>query len=146
MELILFHSIVTFILLGLILVVQVVHYPYFSFTDNNNAINAFKFHQQRIGYVVVPLMISELVSGIYLSFKMWSPFWQIQLINLSLIFIIWFHTFLIMVPLHNQLTQEPTPIIIKALVKQNWIRTFAWSVKALLWALILWHLIGVSHG
>ena len=145
MSLIFTHSLITFILLGLILVIQIVHYPFFNFLTINDSKEAFKFHQQRISLIVAPLMIVELFTGIYLAYSMWKIFPIIQIINLTLIIIIWIHTFLIMVPIHNHLEKNFSKDLVCRLVKQNWIRTFAWLIKSLLWALILWHILTSHH-
>ena len=145
MGIILLHSLTTFILLGLIIVIQVVHYPIFKYINADESKEAFKFHQQRISLIVAPLMLFELFSGIYLAYSMWNVFRYIQILNLILIFIIWMHTFLFMVPLHNHLEKNFSQDLVLRLVKQNWIRTFAWAIKSLLWALILWHIISIYN-
>lgn len=146
MSIILFHAILTFILFGLILTIQCLHYPFFKFINPTINHSAHTFHQNRIGFIVGPLMVLELVTGIYLSIKMWTPFWQIQCINLVLILSIWIHTFFIMVPIHKLLLLNFNESIIRKLIVMNWIRTISWGIKSLLWALILWHVIGHSYG
>ena len=145
MTLILLHSICTFILFGLILVIQIVHYPIFNFVNISKSKEAFKFHQQRIAFIVAPLMIFELFSGIYLAYSMWDGFRYIQILNLVLISTIWIHTFFIMVPIHNHLEKSFSKELVLKLVKQNWIRTFAWTIKSFLWALILWHIVSIYY-
>ena len=135
------QAFVTWVLLGLIWVIQLVHYPMFKFVSFD--IKAFVFHQRRISLLVVPLMLFELFSAIALLINQWSIFPSIVIINMVIIGCIWLHTFLIMVPLHNKLIQEPNNGIIKRLVNQNWVRTIAWSIKSLLWGGIIWHLITV---
>ena len=138
MLLYLIQAIITWILFGLILTVQVVHYPIFLFL---NTVDAFKFHQVKISYLVMPLMLIELGTAVYLFIRDWTPFFVINGINLALVIMIWVITFTLMVPLHQRLTRIPEKKDIESLIKYNWLRTMAWMVKSLLWGGIIWHLI-----
>ena len=104
MIIILLHAIVTFLLTGLIWVIQLVHYPMFQFLDSQAYSKAMSFHQQRISIIVVPLMLFELLSGVYLAHAQWSSLARFHSINIALIVIIWIHTFGLMVPFHKKHT------------------------------------------
>ncbi|MEK9727124.1 MAG: hypothetical protein VW397_03330 [Candidatus Margulisiibacteriota bacterium] len=135
------HGIVTWLLTGLIWTIQWVHYPFFKFANLNP--NAFIYHQQRISVLVVPLMLFELITGLILLIRDGQIFPIINLINISLIILIWLHTFLIMVRIHRALDHAPSLTLIQQLVHQNWVRTMAWSLKAILWGGAIWHLISI---
>ncbi len=47
-----------------------------------------------------------------------------------LVFIVWLSTFVLQVPIHNQLKTGKENMLIRRLVATNWIRTAAWSLKA----------------
>jgi hypothetical protein len=57
---------------------------------------------------------------------------------LILLAVIWLSTFLVQVPLHNALVGGFDPQVHASLVRSNWIRTLAWSVRGLLLFAILW--------
>jgi hypothetical protein len=116
-------------LLVLIWLIQILHYPFFVFVDDQKFLEAMLFHQNRITLIVMPLMAAELlisITKILLFFNFWNMF--IFCIVLSL----WVCTFFIQVPLHNILLKEYDVYLIKKLVQTNWIRTFLWSLKFLI--------------
>jgi hypothetical protein len=135
------QAILTWLLTGLIWTIQVAHYPMFKFIIEQP--KAFTFHQQRISIVVIPLMLLELITGLYLLIYYWPLFKSITMLNTTLLFIIWCHTFLIMVPLHRSLETAADSNTVDRLINQNWIRTLAWTVKSLLWGGALWHHISI---
>ena len=91
----------------------------------------------------MPLMITELVTGIYLLIRDWPLYQYVNGVNVLLIFLLWIHTFAIMVPLHQHLLESPSKTIVSLLVKHNWARTLAWTLKSLLWGGAIWHLISI---
>ena len=143
MIIILLHAIVTFLLTGLIWVIQLVHYPMFQFLDSQAYSKAMSFHQQRISIIVVPLMLFELLSGVYLAHAQWSSLARFHSINIALIVIIWIHTFGLMVPFHKNIPIQPNHELLKKTLCHHWIRTLSWSVKSILWGAILWHLLPI---
>jgi hypothetical protein len=60
---------VSWALLSLIWIVQLVHYPSFQFIDANRFISFQHFHMQSITYVVAPLMFLELGVTIWLCYQ-----------------------------------------------------------------------------
>lgn len=131
----LIQAIVSWVLVGLILVIQWVHYPSFKYLEPG-AVTPFKDHQTRISYIVIPLMFVELLTGGLLAWQYPS---LIHGLNLGLMAVIWLHTFTIMVPLHQKLASgQSSPSTIDQLTKTNRIRTIIWVLKAILWAIIIW--------
>ena len=143
MFLLLMHACVTFLLTGLIWVIQLVHYPIFQFLDSQSYSKAMTFHQQRISIIVVPLMVFELLSGLYLAYAQWAPLARFHSINMALIVLIWIHTFGIMVPFHKSISIQPNHSLLQKTLRHHWIRTTSWSVKSILWGAILWHLLPI---
>lgn len=128
----------TLALVGVIWVVQLVHYPTFSYVENDSFASFSTFHQNRITYIVLPLMIAEAATSIALLFVRPDvvPLWTVS-IGAMLVAAIWVSTFFIQVPLHTLLTDSKDSGIIDRLVATNWIRTIAWSAKG---ALVIWAL------
>ena len=112
----------------LIWLIQILHYPSFSFVHPDHFPTFHAFHSQRISLIVLPLMVVELGSSIYLAWHLHS----IWLVSLFLVILIWMSTFLIQVPLHGKLSARKDQRHIEKLVRTNWIRTFLWSLKAIL--------------
>lgn len=141
-NLLLAHIASTLFLTGVIWVIQLVQYPFFSH------INPESFTKYHDGYrfwitpIVAPAMIIELLTSIFLLFYppenidsklIWSGF--------SLTIIIWASTFFLQVPLHEKLACGFDSQVIKNLVKTNWLRTIVWSLRSLLVLYFAWKII-----
>lgn len=112
---------------GLIWLVQIVHYPSFSYIDENDYIQFQLFHMKNISYVVMPVMLTELFSLLILSYMNLTTNF---IVCLSLLALIWLNTFFWNVPLHQKLTQKKDTDAIKWLVISNWPRTILWTIKS----------------
>lgn len=122
---------------GVIWVIQLVHYPSFIFIDKENFIKFERFHQKKISLVVLPLMLFEIISHILLLFYRGLSY---NLINFSLstsLLAIWMVTFFVCLPCHQKLSQSFQSKIIQKLIKVNWLRTFFWSLRSILFFLLL---------
>ncbi len=116
-------------LVTLILLIQVLHYPSFKFFEESTFPQAMNFHQNRITWIVLPLMMSELIISIWMMII--SP-GVINCSILGLVILIWASTFFLQVPLHNRLLQKKDLLVIDTLTKSNLIRTCLWSTKLVL--------------
>ncbi len=126
------NLITSWILVGLIWVIQSVHYPTFAFIDTANFQAFHQHHTSAITFIVMPLMLVELGLGIYLAKQQPS----IYLAPIILVALIWLSTFLLQVPIHNALGQGKDSFLIQKLVNTNWIRTILWTIKAI-WVSVL---------
>ena len=61
-----FHLIFSAIMVGVIWVIQLVHYPSFHFIDKDIYDSFQKFHMNKISIIVIPVMILELATGFLL--------------------------------------------------------------------------------
>ncbi len=136
----LLQTVLTSILFGLILTIQVVHYPSFKFVSMENFFDFHQFHKTSISVIVIPAMLLEVIIAGFLSLYVKSP---LDHLNFFIVVMIWLSTFFISVPLHNQLTLEKTDILINRLVITNWIRTLLWKAKFILSLLLLYSKINV---
>lgn len=126
----LLQNLVTFILIGLIWTIQVVHYPAFLDISEDRFIEFEKKHTSRISILVVPLMLLELSAA--LAFLIVNPE-DIKNIGMALIVsAIWLSTFFLSVPCHQKLSKGKDVSTIHRLVKTNWVRTVLWSIKGIL--------------
>lgn len=125
------HLFATLFMTGLIWFVQVVHYPFLGFTRGNTL--AAQFHQTRTGWVVVPVMILELGTGVLLLGSTWvTQYGNYLFLNLGLLLLTWAVTILKMIPLHRKLMENMDESIIRTLVEVNWVRTGLWTARALI--------------
>lgn len=127
-----------FILVGLILTIQFVHYPSFRYISNRQFEEFHRFHSKRISFVVIPLMLVELVSSLILYLNNQDNMISIVfLINLILVVSIWVLTFLGIVPIHNQLAKTFDNLTFKKLLLFNFFRTILWISRGLLMIILL---------
>jgi hypothetical protein len=120
----------TLMLTGLIWTIQIVHYPLLARVGEDVFVDYEREHCARITWVVAPLMFLELTSNIALAyFSGWDPN---VCGRLGLVLIVWFSTAFIQVPLHRQLEAGYHASAIRSLVRTNWIRTAAWSARAII--------------
>lgn len=132
------HAAITLFLTGVIWFVQIVHYPLMDRVTAN--FPAFQnAHANRTTAVVMVPMLAELACGLLL---IWAapariPAWMIWA-GLGLIAVIWLSTFLLQVPQHNILSLGFDADAHGRLVATNWVRTAAWSLRALLAVWMLW--------
>ena len=125
------HLIFTAIMVGVIWLVQVVHYPSFNFIDKKFYSDFQNFHIKRISFIVIPVMLLELVSGlilIYLDNRHSTP----SLISFGILILIWIITGLFFAKAHQDLTAGYDREIVKKIIKLNWIRTLLWSIRLIL--------------
>ena len=127
------HLVSTSFMVGVIWIVQLVHYPTFLFIDEQKSYDFQKFHMSRISYIVMPAMTTELFSGIYIFiYSNMAIDSNLFLLALTILIINWIITALVFVKMHNKLLINYKIEIISLLVKWNWLRTLLWSVRLIL--------------
>jgi hypothetical protein len=121
------HAGVTWCLVGLIWVIQVVHYPMFKNVGRENFVAYHERHMALILWLVAPLMFVEIGSAVVIFWmgERSMPF----CISLGALFMVWVATALLQVPLHNKLTLGYDEITIDRLVSTNIWRTLAWTLR-----------------
>lgn len=130
-------------LTGVIWTVQLVHYPGFAQAARETFPAFHQQHASRISWVVLAPMVLELGLAVWLA-------WQGRALGqgvwwaLGLVLLIWAATFFISVPFHNRLAQGYDYVAIDGLVRTNWIRTVAWTVRTGLLGHLLWKLLNFA--
>lgn len=124
------ESVVTWILIGLIWTIQLVHYPSFRDIAEDRFVEFEKKHTRSISILVVPLMLLELVISI--AFMVLMPQNLKSIFVLLVVLGIWLSTFLLSVPCHQKLIKAKDTEVIERLIGTNWIRTILWSIKGFL--------------
>ena len=119
----------TSVMVGVIWVIQLLHYPSFHFINDQKYIEFQHFHMQRISFIVIPVMLIELASTLLLSYFFRS---SLTIILLALLLGIWGITFIFFTNMHQKLTNGFDPSIVDKLVKINWSRTALWSLRLII--------------
>jgi hypothetical protein len=130
------HAGATLIMVGIIWFAQIVHYPLMDGVGREGFAEYERRNTLRTGWVVSPPMLTEGLTAIALLG--WRPpgiseaqVWS----GVGLLLVIWASTFLLQVPRHKALLRGFDPRAHRALVRSNWIRTAAWSLRG---GLALW--------
>jgi hypothetical protein len=129
----LLNAATTLPLVGLIWIVQAVHYPLFAVVGAESFRAYHASHGRRITPVVAPLMLGELAATACLlvtpptEVPAWMPW-----LGAALVAVAWVVTFGISVPCHVRLSRGFDPSEHRRLVRSNWLRTAAWSARGAL--------------
>ena len=123
------HFLSTSLMVGIIWVIQLLHYPTFHFIKESDYVEFQYFHMQRISFIVVPVMIIELLSGFMLVYYFRS---NLLIFCLIILLVIWSITFVFFTKLHQSLLGGYDKIIVDKLVQINWSRTVLWSLRLII--------------
>ena len=123
------HFLSTSLMVGIIWVIQLLHYPAFNFIKESDYVEFQHFHMQRISFIVVPVMILELFSAFMLVYYLRS---NLLILCLIILLFIWLITFVFFTKLHQSLLDGYDKKIIDKLVKINWSRTVLWSLRLII--------------
>ena len=113
-------------MVGLIWMVQIVHYPLFAKVGKDRFVGYHRRHQALTTLVVGPAMLIEAFSSVLL---IWYPppgvEYRMIIAGIALVLVIWASTAFIQVPCHGKLSSGFDSAIHHRLVTSNWIRTIA---------------------
>ena len=132
------HSAATLVMVGVIWFVQVVHYPLLSVVPPESASTVALDHQRRTGWVVAAPMTIEGVTTLWLladapdAVTWWLPWFGAVLLAVAL-----GCTVLLSVPRHARMAESPDVRVGRELVLTNWPRTFAWTGRGVVCAVML---------
>jgi hypothetical protein len=132
----------TLAMVGVIWIVQVVHYPLFAAVGEAAFADYEAAHTRLITWVVAPLMLAEAGSTLGMALlpdgvgaSTIAPGWE-RWTGVALLGVIWGSTALLQVPQHTRLAQGFDLDAHRWLVLTNWLRTGAWTLRGglvLLW-------------
>ena len=91
----------TSLMVGVIWVIQLLHYPSFHFINDKKYIEFQHFHMQRISFIVIPAMLVELASALLLAYFFRS---SLTIILLAFLLGAWAVTFIFFTNMHQKLT------------------------------------------
>ena len=119
----------TSLMVGVIWVIQLLHYPSFHFINDKKYIEFQHFHMQRISFIVIPAMLIELASALLLAYFFRS---SLTIILLALLLGVWAVTFIFFTNMHQKLTNGYNHSIVDRLIQINWSRTILWSLRLII--------------
>jgi hypothetical protein len=124
---------------GLIWFVQIVHYPLFARVGAREFVGYEKDHSQLTSLVVGPPMLIEAAAAVGLLFPRpgWLPSWAVWA-GVGLLVVIWLSTAAIQVPSHARLEAGFDTAVHRRLVRSNWIRTLAWTLRSGIALYLVW--------
>ncbi|MCP3141638.1 hypothetical protein [Pyxidicoccus xibeiensis] len=132
------HAAATLYMVGVIAVVQVVHYPLFARVGPAAFPTYAVAHARRITWVVGGPMLVELATAVWLAFGPLPPgvpAWMAWA-GLGAVVALWVSTFFLQVPQHEVLQGGFDPRAHRRLVSSNWLRTVLWGGRGV-WVLYL---------
>lgn len=124
------HLAVTWTLVGIIWIVQILVYPQFLRVGATEFKACHFAHCFRIGFIVAPLLFIEAVTAAWLFCQGGSDIRFI--LSIVLIPIIWLSTAIWQAPMHTKLMSGFDAPVIHRLILTNWIRTLTWSARGVL--------------
>ncbi len=127
---------------GVIWIIQILHYPLFNMVGRENFAAYEAAHTNLITLVVMPAMLLELILTAVIFFAPPASIpSSLNWLNAVLLAVIWLSTAFLQVPQHGILAGGFDETAYRRLVNSNWIRTVAWSAKAVITTLMVWLVI-----
>ena len=128
----------TWFMVGLIWMVQIVHYPLFDDVGPTHYVDYQQRHQANITYIVMPVMLIELATAVLLIFyPMVGVDKSLVYLGLGLVIVIWLSTAFLQVPCHDKLVKGFDQAAYRWLVDSNWVRTIGWSARGAIVTMML---------
>lgn len=125
------HQTSTLIMVGIIWMVQVVHYPLMAYVGEDRFSEYSEKNQRWTTWVVIGPMFVEVTTGILLLIR--SSQLRSELLftsSLGVLAAIWLSTALLQVPIHTGFLKSHSVSQVRRLVQTNWIRTIGWTTRA----------------
>ena len=129
----------TWYMVGLIWLVQLVHYPLFLHVGEAKFAEYERLHTNWTSWAVGPAMLVEVATAAAVVFwvpRGCSPWWM--LVGLIVLLAVWGVTAVCSVPMHARLEKGYDEAAIRYLVATNWLRTIGWTIRGVLMAAMLW--------
>lgn len=127
------HAAATWFLVGLIWIIQVVHYPLFARVGEDGFVAYEAAHTRLISLVVGPAMLVEGVATLWLFFAPPDGLTRALPLIAGLVLAgVHLSTITLQVPAHGRLEHGWDPIVADRLVRTNWIRTIGWTIRGVL--------------
>lgn len=135
----LFNFASAWMMVGLIWLIQLVHYPLFAFVGRDAFVSYAAQHVRRITILVAPIMLIEFGTSIALfSFRPHAVQMWLVVIGMIQVAVAWISTWCFQIPAHEKLAGGFDPVLNLRLVSTNWIRTIAWTSHGIVTSWMCW--------
>ncbi len=125
-------------MVGLIWMVQVVHYPLFAEVGEGRFVDYEKGHTTRISRLLVIPAVLEIVLAAAIAVARPQELAPVLAFGAGvLLALIWVMTAIVQARQHGKLSRGFEPAVHRRLVSGNWWRTGAWTVRGILSAVML---------
>ena len=127
------HLVATWFMVGVVWMVQVVHYPLFTSVGASGFTGYEHRHTRRMGALIAVPAVGEVVLALLLvivrpdGVAIWAAW-----VAGALLAAIWVVTLLVQVPIHRAQSDRHDERLIGRLVRTNWLRTIAWTARGVL--------------
>ena len=134
----------TWFLVGLIWLIQIVHYPLFNYVGSEEFRVFHENHKILITPVVGIVMTVELITSVIIIFQRPNGVrnW-LGIVGIILLGVIWISTALLQINFHNMLSYKFDENVLEMLINTNWIRTICWSLRGIILLIMLNKLIKI---
>jgi len=126
---------------GLVWFVHAVHYPMFATVARGGEDRWREYereHLRRSGLVIPPIMLTEAVAAVALLFVLVDDrSTSVAWVGLLLLAFVWISTFAGAVPMHARLEQGFDAASHRRLMRQNLLRSLAWTARSAVALLLL---------
>jgi hypothetical protein len=129
------HAAVTWALVGVIWMTQIVQYPLWSQIGREAFCEYHARHMLRMTLIVAPLVITEFVTAAALVVCGAREAWLLA--SFVLMVFNWISTFLVQVPLHAKLAMGFDLETHRRLLSSNWWRTAGWTIRGICLVVVL---------
>ncbi len=128
----------TWFMVGVIWIIQLVHYPLFNYVGSEEFKVFHENHKILITPIVGIVMIVELVTSAIIIFQTPEGIrkWTV-IVGVLLLGVIWLSTALLQIKFHNMLSSIYDENVLLILIKTNWIRTICWSLRGIIVLIML---------
>ena len=122
------HLLTTAMMVSIIWLVQILHYPTFLYIDIDRYTEFQNFHMKNISFLIIPLMLLEFLTGFLLLFFVDEIDFYFS-ISFGLLVLLWLITASFFSKYHSALSNKYERGIILKLIRLNWVRTFFWTAR-----------------
>lgn len=144
LQLLLTHSFATWVMVGVIWFVQIVHYPLYK--NIKEGFQGYeRMHLRRTALLLTPILILEIVTAIFLvGCAPEGIILKLAAYNLVILILIWITTLLFQISQHQKLAIRFSAHQHRLLLLTNWIRVVLWTLRGLLVAVIIFEFFGAK--
>ncbi|MDX1494557.1 MAG: hypothetical protein R3253_10885 [Longimicrobiales bacterium] len=124
------HLSATAFMAGVIVFVQVVHYPLMGAVGRASFSAYQRGHTARTGWVVIPAMLLELFAATWIALeRAGTPDAGVAWAGLAMLAGVWISTAALQAPAHGRLMRGFDEAVHRRLVTTNWLRTVLWVAR-----------------